>query len=195
MILAWAMDAGAFAKAVVSMGLSKSDVARLLGVTVRAVDFWSSGSREIPGPVAAYLRLLGSLPPAIRAQELARLKENPMKVDGMYVVEFVGREGQGLAILTLMDGVVFGHDGGVVYDGTYAPSKRPDHVDLTLRLTVPAGVSLVTGIPEQPADYWFDLQTTILARGTSQKLSVKTPYGLVVCDVRFLRALPAQLAA
>jgi hypothetical protein len=189
------MDLQEFGKTIATMGLSKSDVARLLGVTPRAVDFWLAGEREVPGPVSAYLRLLGGLPPALRAQELARLEDSPMKMDGMYQIEYAGRDGAGTAIIVLMNGIVFGHDSGVIYDGVYGPSQSPGLINLALRLTVPAGVPLVQGVPPQPATYQFDLPAVIPARGAASNVRVPTPYGEVVCSVRFLRSLPTLMAA
>jgi hypothetical protein len=189
------MNEKEFNDCLAKLGLPKLEVAQLLGVTLRAVNFWSAGSREVPPPAIAYLRLLSSLPSALRAQELARLKEAPMMLDGMYLVEYVGREGTGTCVIVLMDGIAFGHDSQVIYDGVYAPNeKRAGWVDLKLRLTVPPGVALVQGVPAQPAEYRFDLAATIPARG-SARLQVTTPYGPVNCNIRFLRALPVQLAA
>jgi hypothetical protein len=98
-------------------------------------------------------------------------------------------------MIVLMNGVVFGHDGGVVYDGAYTPSKKSDHIDVSLRLTVPAGVALVQGVPAQRASYFFDIAVTIPARGTVRGMRVSTPYGAVACNVVFARPIPTQQAA
>jgi hypothetical protein len=42
-------------------GLTKTAFARLVGVSVRAVTQWTSERRKVPGPVAAYVKLLLSL--------------------------------------------------------------------------------------------------------------------------------------
>jgi predicted transcriptional regulator len=178
-----------------NLGLSKSDLAKLIRVTQRAVNLWCSGNREIPGPVIAYLTLLQSLPAALQAEEISKIQENSMKYDGMYEISYSGRSGYGTCVLILMSGQVFGHDGGVLYDGTYEPdTDDPALMNLKLQLTVPPGVALVQGVPAQPAEYKFPLNVTVPARGTAN-LKVVTPYGPVSCSMRFVRRLPEQLAA
>ena len=177
------------------LGLSTVEFARLVGVTPRAVNLWISGEREVPGPVMAYLRLFASLPKAAQAQELANLRdEDPKMLEGMYSIAFRGRGGEGLGILVLMGGRIFGSDGAVSYDGHYEPNgMRPGFIDASLRLTVPPGVSLVVNRRPQPAAYWFDLQATIAARSPTS-LKVDTPYGSVQVTVEYLRDIPRELA-
>lgn len=55
--------------------LSTLELARLLGVTQRAVNMWLKADRKLPGPVKAYLRLLMSLPSDAVAVELHRLRQ------------------------------------------------------------------------------------------------------------------------
>jgi hypothetical protein len=177
------------------LGLSAVEFARLVRVTPRAVNLWISGERELPGPVEAYLRLFASLPKATQAQELAFLRDQDPKIlEGMYSIAFRGREGDGVGILVLMGGRIFGSDGAVSYDGHYEPnSKRPGYIDASLRLTVPPGVSLVVGRRPQPATYWFDLQASIATRAPTS-LKVDTPYGPVHVKVDYLRDIPQELA-
>lgn len=62
-------------RALIRFGLRSSELAKLLGVTPRAIDYWLSGTRSIPGPVAAYLRLLGDISNESRRAELGRVFE------------------------------------------------------------------------------------------------------------------------
>lgn len=189
------MDSIQLNDALVALGLEKRGFARLVGVTPRAVDMWCSGNREIPGPAVAYLRLLQSLPRALQAAELAKLEGTVMSYDGLYFIEYVGSAGHGNVTLVFMDGIVFGHDGGVYYDGTYEPAPgAPGHMDLRLKLVVPPGVALVQGIPPQPAEYNFDINVRVPARGVAP-LQTETPYGPVAFRISYLRALPAMIAA
>jgi len=183
-------------QALLDLGLDKPGLAGLLGVTLRAVNMWSAGDREVPGPAAAYIRLLQSLPAALQAKEIAQLRRgDQIMYDGMYAVEYEGKAGRGAAVLVFMDGVVFGHDGGVRYDGTYAPSPgEPGKMEMRLWLTVPPGVALVQGVAPQPAEYRFEIHVSVRPRGNAP-LNVQTPYGPVVSQLRFLRPLPDQLAA
>ncbi len=190
------MQADDLKTALVEIGLEKSDLARLLGVTLRAVNMWMAGDREVPGPAGAYLRLLRSLPPALQAQEIATLsKGDGIMYDGLFAVEYSGLTGRGAATPVFSNGVIFGHDGGVAYDGTYAPSRSvPEQMEIQLWLTVPPGVPLVQGVPGQPAEYRFAIRTSIPARGVANQ-TVQTPYGAVDYALRFLRTLPDALAA
>jgi hypothetical protein len=190
------MDSESLDIAVSELGLSKPDLASLLGVTTRAVNLWFAGDRDIPGPVAAYVRLLLSLPKALRAQELARIRKDQQMIhEGMYGIDFTGKTGSGVCALVLMGGCVFGHDGGVLYDGTYEPNASDSqYTDLRLNLTVPAGVELVQGVPAQPAEYRFELNVSIPA-GKQSKRIIATPYGPVQCTISYLRPLPARFAA
>lgn len=56
-------------------GLGSAEVARLLGVSVRAVAMWRSADRAVPGPVRAYFDLLGALPKRYVALELHKLRK------------------------------------------------------------------------------------------------------------------------
>ena len=115
--------------------------------------------------------------------------------EGMYSIQLRGQAGEGLGVLVLMAGRVFGSDGGVSYDGHYEPSRnRKGYLDVTLRITVPAGVALVQGTPAQPAAYWFDLKASFLAQDNTS-LKLQTPYGPVQVTVSYLRGLPVELAA
>jgi hypothetical protein len=90
--------------------------------------------------------------------------------------------------------VIYGHDGGVRYDGSYAPTPgRPGFLDIRVRLNVPPNVGLVQGIPPQPTDYWFDIACTVAIRRESLQ-SVATPFGPVTVRFKYLRDVPASAA-
>jgi transcriptional regulator with XRE-family HTH domain len=190
------MDAEELRRGIGELGVSQADFARLLGVTSRAVNLWISSDRGVPPPAVAYLRLLLSVPKAFQAKELARLSsEETQMPEGMYLVEMKGLAGDGLAMLVLQGGRVFGSDSQVLYDGTYEPSPAlPGCLDLQLKVTVPAGVPVIQGVPAQPVEYRYDLAVNIRARG-STSLHVKTPFGLVNAKVTFVREIPQDVAA
>lgn len=185
------MDATTFRTILFKLGVSQAQFAEFINVTPRALTFWLSGDHDVPGAVAAYLSLVMSLPPAMLAREAARMrKENTTMFDGMYGFAYQGVSGVGSGTIVLDRGRIFGHDGGVQYDGAYAPSSQgPGHLDINLRLTVPPGIALVQGVPPQPHQYSFDLTCTIRAQGASD-VQIATPYGPVGAHVRFLRPLP-----
>lgn len=185
------MNASDLRSTLSEIGLSQIDLARLVDVTPRAVSLWLAAQREIPGPVAAYLRLMLSLPVAQRALELARLKENKaMIADGLYRVDYQGHAGGGYGIMALTQGNVAGIDeGGVEYDGTFAPAPASGMVDAQLHLTVPPGVALVQGVPPRAMKYGFDMEVRFAIRGKTQ-LTVQTPFGPVQAVITHLRTLP-----
>ena len=182
--------------ALAALGLSQGALARLLGVTTRTVNFWAVEDRALPGPVAAYLQLLHSLPKTLQAKELARLNmENPPMYEGMYAFDYAAGHGTGTGVLVAVKGQVFGSDGDVQYDGFYGPSPDGDGMmNLHLRVTVPPGVPLVTGIPPLPTAYGFGLDLKVNPRGGTAG-TVNTPTGPVDVVVRYLRSLPSELAA
>jgi DNA-binding transcriptional regulator YiaG len=57
------MNAAELRSILSALGLSQVDLARLILISPRAVNLWATGERVVPGPVAAYLRLILSLPP------------------------------------------------------------------------------------------------------------------------------------
>jgi hypothetical protein len=187
------MTASELKSALDGLGISQVEFARLIDVTPRAVSLWLAEDREFSGPAAAYLRLFCSLPRAVQAKEIARIRqEDSTMYEGMYSVEFQGVAGRGLAALVLTGGRVFGSDGGVLYDGNYQPNpSRPGYVDAKVHLTVPPGISLVQGIPPQPMTYGFDLGCTFAVRGKTS-VTVQTPYGPVQGTVSFLRDVPTR---
>ncbi len=178
--------------AIDDLGITQAEFSRLIEVTPRAISLWLAGEREVPGPVAAYLGLMASLPRALQARELARIRqEDPNMYEGMYKVTFQGAKGTGLGVLVMQRGRVFGSDGGVQYDGAAKPSEsRPGFADVQLHLTVPPGVPLVQGVPPKAMSYGFDLECSIAVRGTTP-LTVQTPFGPVRAVVEFLREVPA----
>src|SRR5438128_378669 len=130
------MEAIRLRTTLMSLGVNQAQFADFIKVSPRALGFWLSGEHEVPGAVAAYLNLVMSLPPAMLAREAARMrKENVTMFDGMYSIAYTGAQGSGHAALILDRGRVYGHDGGVEYDGTYRPSSsQPGLLDIDLHL-------------------------------------------------------------
>jgi transcriptional regulator with XRE-family HTH domain len=185
------MNASELRNALMELGLGQAQFARLVEVTPRAVSLWLAGEREIPGPVEAYLNLLSSLPKALFVKELARLKQEVSDMyEGMYLFSYHGQKGGGHGLLVLMNGAVFGYDGGVHYDGSYQPSaSTPGNVDVNLHMTIPPGVALVQGVPPQPMSYGYDLDCSFNPNETTN-LMVQTPFGPVQATIRLARKLP-----
>lgn len=100
---------------------------------------------------------------------------------------FTGRSGSGHAILVMKDGVIAGADAcGITFDGTYKPSGETIHV--SLNMTVPPGVTLVTGAVAGQEPMTQELETALpvdFADGNA--VPVKTPTGPVNVIFRRIR--------
>ena len=94
--------------ALVELGITQTQLARLIGITPRAISLWLGSERGIPGSVEAYLRLMVSLPQSERQLEFSRLNEgiDTMK-DGIYKIEYAGSTGTGSAMLVFEGGRIF----------------------------------------------------------------------------------------
>ncbi|SOC27660.1 hypothetical protein [Stappia indica] len=65
-------------------------------------------------------------------------------MEGFYALYYTGVAGFGHAVLVMRQGIISGADAtGGVYDGTY--STVDDTTEAAVKLTVPAGATLVTG--------------------------------------------------
>jgi transcriptional regulator with XRE-family HTH domain len=177
--------------------ISQADLARLVGVTPRAVNSWATSEQEeVPGPVAAYIQLLVSLPLDYQRRELMRLRPEEIKMmDGMYSVEFAGRAGAGYGFIVFNRGRIQGADcTGVQFDGNYFPVAGHNLLNIRVRAVVPAGVWLVQGTPAQPQPYAFSIAGNI-APGNSSEITVQTDFGPVNVRFNFMRTLDNSQAA
>ncbi len=184
-------------KSLDAIGIDRKTLSALLGVTSRAVNNWCVPNADVPGTVSAYVRLLFSLPSELQAKEISRAKSGANNMyDGMYAIEFQGRTGQsGVAILVLQKGRIFGHDGGVQYDGVcYPDPENFGQVIFDMNITVLKGTAIVQGIPPQPADYSYNTVVSV-DPNSNVPFAIDTPYGPVAVKLIFLREIPASIAA
>jgi hypothetical protein len=178
---------------VITLGISQGDLANLLGVTPRAISLWLAGTRQIPGPAAAYIELFASLPVGARQSEMAkRIKGSKTMKNGMYLIDFLGQAGQGNGMLILEDGRIYGADVGFgKYDGVYTYNERTDLVDMKMRVEMAAHRPSVTGIV-QPFDWILEVTASADPKAESGKLTIGTNVGgTITANYRFLRPLPA----
>ncbi len=132
-------------------GLKQAELARLLDVSPRTVSLWATGDTALPGPVAAYLRVMQSAGPELVAQELSRLEDRALKFDeGIYGLSYSGehaglREG-GDALAVLRAGKIFGSDRwGGIFSGSYHFDPKHQINQVHVRVQVPPDGELVTG--------------------------------------------------
>jgi hypothetical protein len=110
--------------------------------------------------------------------------------DGIYTMTFRGAADWGMGILVLRRGEVTGADmGGCLYDGRYRDD--PDNLILELKMTVPAGGTLVQGTPPQTSPYVVPFNASVPKQSieTSAPFLVHLPPGPVNVIVRCLRKL------
>ena len=174
------------------IGISQADLADLVKVTTRAVNLWMTGSRSIPGPLAAYVRLLASLPMGMQQAELARLQERAKTMkDGMYLIEYAGQASSGYGTLIFDSGRIYGVDVAAgKYDGEYQFNEASGLVDVKIRVQMPAGQPSVIGVVH-PFDWILEVTTTIDPDKDSGRLNVQTNLGRpIVANYRFVRTIP-----
>lgn len=111
--------------------------------------------------------------------------------EGFYSIAFAGATGAGFGIIVLDTDLVVGVDAtGVKYDGTYAFSPRSGKLEAHLKLTVPAGVALVSGAPAQPQEWSFEIDAAFPREASDEIVSVMTKFGPVDVVINFLRGFP-----
>lgn len=140
------------------IGLKQIELAQLLDVSPRTVSLWSTGETALPGPVAAYLRVLQLLPLEGRAVELRRIAGRSKMIDeGLYNVEYrssvlSGDDGEGgSALAVLRSGKILGSDRfGAVFMGSYEFDPVNETNSVHLRLHVPPQGELITGFAAGP---------------------------------------------
>jgi hypothetical protein len=174
------------------LDLTQVDFARLVDVTPRAVNLWAMEARAIPGPVAAYCRLLNALPANLRQIEFGRLNERGTGMrDGMFGITFQGQQGAGMGILVFDAGRVYGSDAeGAKYDGGYVFNDGSGKADVNLKVRFPPNVLSVFGI-RNPYEWAIDVSTAIDPKQNAGSVIVKTSLGHQInAQYKYLRALP-----
>lgn len=142
------------------LGLKQAEFARLIDMSARTVSLWATGESPLPGPVAAYLRVLQLLPADTRAEEFRRVQGRSKMIDeGLYNLEYRstvldGGEADaagGSALAVLRNGKILGSDRwGAVFMGSYEFDPVSQSNAVHLRLHVPPQGQLVTGFSAGP---------------------------------------------
>lgn len=140
------------------LGLKQAEFARLIKMSPRSVSLWATGESPLPGPVAAYLRVLQLLPADARADELRRVQGRSKMIDeGLYSVEYrsavpCSSDGEsGSALAVFRNGKILGSDRwGAVFMGSYEFDPVSEINAVHLRLHVPPRGQLVTGFAAGP---------------------------------------------
>jgi hypothetical protein len=174
------------------LGITQADLARLLGITPRAIALWVANERAIPGPADSYVHLLQRLPQNLRQAELNRLKQKGAGMrDGMFGITFQGQQGGGMGVLILESGRVYGTDTeGVRYDGEYLFDENSTLVEVKLKVTFPPNVRSVFGT-SNPYEWTFDVRTRFNPKQDFGEVTLTTSIGQPIkAQYKYLRGLP-----
>ena len=140
------------------LGLKQAEFARLIDMSPRSVSLWATGESPLPGPVAAYLRVLQLLPADLRSEELRRVQGRSKMIDeGLYNLEYRsadacgGDSDCGSALAVLRNGKILGSDRwGAVFMGSYEFDPVSETNAVHLRLHVPPQGQLIKGYSAGP---------------------------------------------
>src|ERR1019366_3647681 len=114
-------------------------------------------------------------------------------VDGFYALYYTGKVSSGFGLIAIAKGIMSGVDaGGGTYDGDYTIDEDKQFFHGTLRLTIPAGMPLVTGTPPSTAPYTVPISISFPVDFSHQQpFLVKTPIGAVNLNMKKLKDIPA----
>ncbi len=185
------MNQGELKYAMTKHALSSATLARLLAVTPRAVSMWLTGERSVPGPVEAYLDLFSRLTPAEQQLEIQKSNVDKLTMkDGLYQLEFSGRNGSAYGVLIFENGRIYGSDVGAgKWDGIYTMNPITKNAELAIRVEMPPGLISVLG-PSQPFSWSIDVKATIDPTKDAGVINAQTNLGPAMAKYRFMRSLP-----
>ncbi|MDX2290376.1 MAG: hypothetical protein NW217_16345 [Hyphomicrobiaceae bacterium] len=176
------------------LGLKQADFARLIEVSPRTVSLWATGESALPGPVAAYLRVLVLLPTERLAGELARIKGRKKMFDeGLYSLSYgaQGLEDRDSALAVLRNGKILGSDRlGGVFSGSYEFDESAEVNRMHVRLQVPPCGTLVTGYAVGPQGAVIDIVGAFERAAPVARTTVDVLGAPVDVQLTYLGALP-----
>lgn len=114
-------------------------------------------------------------------------------LNGFYALYYTGRTGNGFGVIALKDGIVTGTDvTGGLFDGEYTIHEDRGVFEGTIRMTVPPGVSLVTGTAPSQVSYMQEIPISFpLKIDPTHPVQVQTPTGPVNIVLKKLRDFPS----
>ncbi len=116
-------------------------------------------------------------------------------LNGFYAIYFTGVTGSGIGIIAATNGILTGADAaGGIYEGTYKQNPATKQYDAKIKLTVPAGTSLVTGAFAGAHPMSIDIVTVLPENlGNQHPVTIQTPTGAVNVIFRKLRDFPSNM--
>ncbi len=178
------------------LGLRQTEFARLIEVSPRTVSVWATGDARLPGPVAAYLRVLNMLSPSERAEEFKRLKgRDKMFDEGLYRLNYAGHDNAEAtsddALAVLRNGKILGSDRwGGLFTGSYEFDASVETNKLHVRLQVPPGGILVNGFAAGPDGATVDIVGDFERAAPVSKTTVEIAGKPIELQLTYLGGLP-----
>lgn len=177
------------------LGLKQTELARLLDVSSRTVSLWATGETALPGPVAAYLRVVRSRPDVLHL-ELKRLEGREKMLDeGIYGFTYKG-EHMGVldgdsALAVLRNGKILGSDrAGGVFAGSYEYDSVNELNKVHVRMQVPPEGELVTGYAAGPDGAILDIAGNFQRAEPFSKAVIEVAGRPVEITLSYLGPLP-----
>ncbi len=111
-------------------------------------------------------------------------------MEGIYTMYFTGHLGSGQGLFLLKGGVVAGADAaGGTFDGSY--KQEGGFLNGVVRMTVPAGGTLVTGAVAGQSPLTFDIPLQLPENfANGQTIALNTPTGPINIIFKKLRDIP-----
>lgn len=178
------------------LGLKQIELAELLSVSPRSVSLWATGAAALPGPVAAYLRVAQSLPPAALAREIGRLGRRQRMLDeGIYSLnyraEIAGRADADDALAVLRNGRILGSDRwGGMFTGSYEYDAATTTNTVHIRMQIPPGGRLISGYTAGPAGGTLDFVVSLERAAPVSTTTVDVAGQSVAVELTYLGPLP-----
>lgn len=177
------------------LGLKQVELARLLDVSPRTVSLWATGDAALPGPVAAYLRVLLMSDRTVIARELKRLPSRSKMLDeGVYGIAYrdpSAETGGGTALAVLRNGKILGADRwGGVFSGSFEFDSVEEKNRVRLSFQVPPEGELVTGYVAGSTGAILDVTAAFARAEPSSTATVEIGGGELEIELAFMGPLP-----
>lgn len=116
---------------------------------------------------------------------------NVASIEGFYLAYATGLQGNGVIMFVVMGGKIVGADiMGVRFDGTYTPTQDGGGFDAIIKITAPAGQTLIQGISTGPVGLTYEVKTFLPHDLESVDfLKIPTQFGSVNARFQKLRGL------
>ena len=112
--------------------------------------------------------------------------------DGFYAIYYTGKTSSGFGLLVFRSGIIAGADvAGIFYDGEYTFNQDKGVIEGTIKMTIPPGISLVTGTPANEHPYVLEFPISLPQDLSQQEpLRIETSEGPVNVNFKKIRAFP-----